>query len=235
MVKTRRMKPVEMRPFTYTPPHAPYFSVVHIDDLVLVLDKPSGLLTVSGKAPEHSDCLETRVQAAFPEARIVHRLDMDTSGLCVMARTTAAHRNLSLQFQRRKTVKTYIAWVWGRPQTNEGMVDLPLICDWPNRPKQMVDHERGRSAQTRWEVLAWERQVTRLRLVPITGRSHQLRVHTLSLGCPILGDRFYAHDEAWAAAGRLQLHAEELSFHHPADGTRVTFRSPSPLQESVSG
>ncbi|WP_306252154.1 pseudouridine synthase [Parvularcula sp. IMCC14364] len=215
--------------FTYVPPHPPWFSVLHADSHVLVLDKPSGLLSVPGKAPEHKDCLETRVQAWFPEARTVHRLDMDTSGVCVMGLTADAHRNLSMQFQRRKTAKTYLARVQGRLPAPEGEIDLPLLCDWPNRPRQMVDHANGRAALTRWQVLAEEAETSRVLLFPVTGRSHQLRVHMQSQGCPILGDRFYAPPSVEKAASRLQLHAHQLTFHHPADGGRVTFTSPVPF------
>ncbi len=211
----------------------PYLEVVHKDDDLLVLNKPSGLLSVPGKAPEHADCLESRAQEAFPQARIVHRLDMATSGLLIMAMNPAAHRHLGLQFERRKTEKTYIARVWGRLEPETGEVDLPLICDWPNRPKQMVCHERGKKALTTWRVLAHEElecgPATRVELTPFTGRSHQLRVHMLSLGHVILGDHFYATGAPLDAAPRLQLHAERLSVFHPADGTRMNFHVPCPF------
>ncbi|MCI5048259.1 MAG: pseudouridine synthase [Aquisalinus sp.] len=218
-----------MPEFNYTPPHAPWFSVLHADDYILVLDKPSGLLSVPGKAAEHQDCLEIRVQAQYPDARTVHRLDMDTSGVCIMGLTANAHRNLSMQFQRRKTAKTYIARVQGGLPAPEGEVDLPLICDWPNRPRQMVDHDKGRTALTRWQVVEENDGVTRVLLFPVTGRSHQLRVHMQALGCSILGDRFYAPDAVRDAAPRLQLHALDLTVHHPADGRRVTFSSAAPF------
>ncbi|MDO9127111.1 MAG: pseudouridine synthase, partial [Parvibaculum sp.] len=137
--------------------------------------------------------------------------------------------HLGLQFERRKIRKTYVARVWGHLAGESGRVDLPIACDWPNRPKQMVDMEAGRPAQTEWEILAREETATRLRLSPLTGRSHQLRVHMLSLGHPILGDNFYATGEAFAAADRLQLHAETLTLHHPADGTVRTFSVPCPF------
>lgn len=216
-------------PFVYNPPQEPWLEVLHQDDDLLVVNKPSGLLSVPGKAAEHSDCIEARARGIYPDARIVHRLDMDTSGVMVLAMNAGAHRHLGLQFERRKTQKTYVARVWGNLAEDEGEVDLPLICDWPNRPKQMVCHERGKPAQTRWKVLEREECSTLVRLFPLTGRSHQLRVHMLSLGHPILGDRFYADGKALAASPRLALHAEELTLHHPQGGEFVTFRADCPF------
>ena len=213
--------------FTYAPPEGPLDVVYHDADL-LVLNKPSGLLSVPGKAAEHADCLESRAKAAFPGALLVHRLDMDTSGLMVFAMNKAAQRHLGLQFERRHVVKTYEALVWGQP-ADEGEVDLPLIVDWPNRPLQRVDHERGKQAHTAWAVIAREATYARLRLRPTTGRSHQLRVHMQAIGHPILGDRFYAKGEALGAAGRLCLHALSLEIFHPVGGERKTFRAPCPL------
>ena len=146
-----------------------------------------------------------------------------------MAMNAKAHRHLGLQFERRKTSKRYIARVWGDVRGEAGAIDLPLSCDWPNRPKQMVDKENGRPALTHWEVIRREESATRLALVPITGRSHQLRVHMLSLGHPIVGDGFYATGPAIAAADRLQLHAESLTLHHPSDGGLITFSDPCPF------
>tara|TARA_R110001592_G_scaffold3525_32_gene20220 strand:+ start:9752 stop:10465 length:714 start_codon:yes stop_codon:yes gene_type:complete len=215
--------------FVYDPPKTP-LDVVYHDEYIIVLNKPSGLLSVPGRRAEHADSLETRVQAEYPEARIVHRLDEATSGLLVMAMTKDAHRNIGLQFERRKTKKMYLARVWGHVGEDSGHVDLPLICDWPNRPLQMVDHERGRSSQTDWEVLERESGgATRMALYPITGRSHQLRVHMMEIGHPILGDEFYAHDDALAAEARLQLHAHKLMIYHPDGGAQTWFESPCPF------
>lgn len=203
--------------------------VLHRDDDLLILSKPSGLLTVPGKPEAHGDCLESRARAADPGARLVHRLDRDTSGIVAMALNPNAQRHLGLQFERRMVQKTYIARVWGRIEGESGCVDAALSCDWPNRPKQMIDIENGRPAQTEWKVIGRETAATRLMLHPLTGRSHQLRVHMLSLGHPVLGDNFYAHEMALAAADRLQLHALELTIRHPADGGFRTFRDPCPF------
>lgn len=215
--------------FSYKPLQEPYLTVLHQDDDILVLSKPSGLLSVPGKAEDHADCLEMRAQEQFPQAKTIHRLDMATSGVMVMALNHEAHRNLGLQFERRKTCKIYVARIWGYLEEDRGRVDLPLICDWPNRPRQKVDFENGKSSQTDWEVIEREEKATRVRLYPLTGRSHQLRVHMLALGCPILGDDFYAHPEALAAADRLQLHAESLTIYHPFDGAPCTFTDPCPF------
>ncbi|WP_068088665.1 RluA family pseudouridine synthase [Polycladidibacter stylochi] len=215
--------------FVYNPPLSPYLTVIFQDEDLLVLDKQAGLLSVPGKAAEHKDCLETRAQQQFTDATTVHRLDMDTSGVMVMARNKAAHRHLGLQFEKRYTHKTYYARVWGQMQAEEGIVDLPLRCDWPNRPKQMVDHALGRQAITHYKVLARETQTTFVELKPVTGRSHQLRVHMLALGHPIVGDRFYATGSALSFSSRLQLHAGELSFRHPVGGSELRFSSKCPF------
>lgn len=215
--------------FIYAPPVNPFLEVIHQDQDVLVLNKPSGLLSVPGKALEHADCLEARAQDRFPTARTVHRLDMDTSGVVILAMNAQSHRHLGMQFERRHTAKTYIADVFGEVKEDIGSINLPLRCDWPNRPKQMVDHEQGRKAHTNWRVLQRQGTWTRMELTPITGRSHQLRVHMLELGHPILGDRFYATGEALKAADRLRLHAQSLTVHHPTGGGRVTFDAPLPF------
>lgn len=209
----------------YNPPTSPYINIIYRDNDIVILNKPSGLLTVPGKAPEHKDSLINRVNCVFPTATIVHRLDMATSGIICLALNKAAHREISRQFQDRETKKRYIARVYGKLSEQTGSVDLPLICDWPNRPKQMVDFERGKPSLTHFEVLEFEENATRLALTPITGRSHQLRVHMLSLGHVILGDRLYAHPEALAMAKRLQLHAEYLSFVHPTTKKQLSFYS----------
>ena len=211
----------------YCPPDVP-LSVLHEDAEVLLVDKPEGLLSVPGKGPDLTDCLMTRIQQAFPDALLVHRLDRDTSGVMIFALTRHAQRHLGLQFEKRMTRKTYIARVWGVPTEATGMIDLPLIVDWPNRPRQMVCHETGKSAQTDWRVLKNEGETSRVRLFPKTGRSHQLRVHMLSLGHPILGDPFYATGAA-REYPRMMLHSEELRFKHPNGGRSMKIRTPAPF------
>ena len=199
------------------------------DDDILVVDKPTLLLSVPGRGPEKQDCLMSRLVAEYGEVLAVHRLDWETSGLMVVARNKAAHRELSHQFQQREVEKGYTAVVHGEVEQRNGEVDLPLICDWPNRPRQKVDHEQGKPSLTRWELLEKGGGKSRLRLRPVTGRSHQLRVHMLSMGHPILGDPLYAEGEALAMAERLLLHASQLSFRHPCSGEWMGFESIVPF------
>ncbi len=216
-----------MTEFVYSPPNAP-LELIHEDHELLVVNKPAGLLSVPGKGDHLKDCLITRLQAAFPEALLVHRLDMDTSGVIVFARTPAAQRHLGLQFEKRMMKKSYLALVWGQVDGKEGVIDLPLIVDWPNRPLQKVCHETGRAAVTEWKVLRHDETSTRVRLFPQTGRSHQLRVHMRELGHPILGDPFYATGPA-RDFPRLMLHAETLRLRHPDGGRGMTFRAKNPF------
>jgi len=212
----------------YNPPLDPWLHILYQDEHIMVVNKPSGLLSVPGRLEEYKDSVMTRIQRDFPQAESVHRLDMATSGVIVVALTKAAERELKRQFREREPAKQYVARVWGHPAAEQGIIDLPLICDWPNRPKQMVSVELGKPAQTEYQVLAYDADNSaRVQLKPITGRSHQLRVHLLALGHPILGDRFYAHPEALAMAPRLQLHAESLTITHPAFGNSMTFRQPA--------
>ncbi len=211
----------------YTPPQDP-LDVIHEDAELIVVNKPAGLLSVPGRGEHLADCLLSRVQAAFPGALLVHRLDRDTSGVMVFAQTPHAQRNLGRQFEERKTKKTYVARLWGRLEPKMGTVDLPLIVDWPNRPRQMVCHETGRPAVTDWRVLRYDGDTTRVRLTPQTGRSHQLRVHCQALGHPILGDPFYATGPA-RDFPRLMLHSEELRLKHPESGQSMKFRAPAPF------
>lgn len=210
----------------YNPPQDPLV-ILHDDHEVLLVDKPSGLLSVPGKGEHLADCLLARVQAVFPTALLVHRLDRDTSGVMIFGLTPHAQRHLGLQFEKRQVKKTYVARVWGQLKDKTGTVDLPLCVDWPNRPKQHVDHENGKPAQTDWRVVRQQGNETRVRLMPRTGRSHQLRVHMLELGHPILGDPFYATGPA-RDFPRLMLHAETLQFRHPdgGAGTRITAKTP---------
>lgn len=211
----------------YSPPTDP-LSILHEDHQIVVLDKPAGLLSVPGRGPELADCLLTRVQAVFPHALLVHRLDRDTSGVVIFALSPHAQRNLSMQFETRRTKKTYQARLEGLLEPRKGTVDLPLTVDWPNRPRQMVCHETGRPAQTDWRVLRHAHDETRVRLTPLTGRTHQLRVHMLALGHVILGDPIYASGKA-AEHPRLMLHSEELRLNHPDSGRGLSFRAPVPF------
>jgi len=213
----------------YCPPQEPFLDILYQDDSILVLNKPSGLLSVPGRAPENQDSLALRAQSRFSSALTVHRLDMATSGVTVMALNKDSHRELSRQFQERETHKVYYAWVWGEVAEEEGEIDLPLICDWPNRPLQMVDHEQGKAALTRWQRVRVEHGKSLVKLLPHTGRSHQLRVHMQAMGHPILGDEFYAGAEALAAADYLQLHAAELGLMHPELGDDLMFKCEPPF------
>ncbi len=219
--------------FIYQPPMSPYLDIVYQDNDLVVLNKGSGLLSVPGRLPEHQDCLQNRVKRILPTTTIVHRLDMATSGIILMALNKPAHVAISRQFEQRLTEKSYIARVYGELKDKEGSVDLPLICDWPNRPKQKVDHEHGKKSLTHYRVISIDERKgaisTLVELTPITGRSHQLRVHMLALGHPILGDRLYAHDKALTVSTRLQLHAQMLKVTHPVSGERLEFTSPCPF------
>lgn len=216
-----------MKDFTYSPPDVP-LSILYQDQVVLVVDKPSGLLSVPGKLEGRADCLEARLRKAFPNALLVHRLDCDTSGVMIFARNKAAQGFLGQEFEQRRAQKTYIARVRGVIAADNGRVDLPLGTDWPNRPRQMVDFDKGRAAVTDWQVIGRERNETRVRLTPHTGRSHQLRVHMLEIGHPILGDPIYDEDNA-AHWPRLMLHAETLALHHPETKALTSFQAPCPF------
>ncbi|SMO72294.1 RluA family pseudouridine synthase [Paracoccus laeviglucosivorans] len=213
--------------FVYEPT-AEQPQIIHADHEVLVVAKPAGLLSVPGRGDDRADCLINRLRGAFPTVLLVHRLDMDTSGVMVFGLTPHAQRTLSKQFEERRTKKTYVARLWGRLQPKSGTVDLPLIVDWPNRPRQKVDHDTGKPAQTDWRVIRQTDAETRVRLSPVTGRSHQLRVHMASLGHPILGDPLYASGAA-ADFPRLMLHAETLRFKHPDTGVMQSYSAPVPF------
>lgn len=207
------------------PPGLP--EIVHKDAALLIAVKPAGLLSVPGRDPAYADCMLSRLQAHDPAVLLVHRLDLDTSGVMVFARSKPAQRHLGLQFERRHTKKTYIAHISGRPTENTGRIEAPLTADWPNRPLQKVCHQTGRHATTDWVVDDGhgDASATQLILTPVTGRSHQLRVHLAHIGYPIIGDRFYGG----APAERLMLHASELELRHPNSGAPVAFQSPCPF------
>lgn len=201
------------------------FELIYEDSAFLVVSKAPGLLSVPGRGPDKQDCLIHRVQTVYPEALSVHRLDMGTSGLLVVARGPAMHRELSMLFQERKVSKRYIAIVDGRLEASSGEISLPLICDWPNRPRQKVDYEIGKPSLTRYRLLSFDvaTNSSRVELEPVTGRSHQLRVHLAELGHPILGDELYGSE---SSAPRLLLHATLLSFPIPERHETLTFESP---------
>ncbi|CAN7339023.1 RluA family pseudouridine synthase [Variovorax sp. LjRoot84] len=207
--------------------------VIHEDSHLLVLDKPAGLLCVPGRGEDKQDCLSARALQRWPDALVVHRLDMATSGLVLMARSPAMQRALGDAFAQRRMRKRYEAIVDGLlPLTDEwALIDAPLAADWPRRPLQKIDPESGKPSQTRWRVkrLLPERHASHLWLEPLTGRSHQLRVHLLSIGHPILGDALYGSEEVRQRAPRLLLHASALEFMHPADGRVRRFESPPPF------
>ncbi|MDE1037491.1 MAG: RluA family pseudouridine synthase [Phycisphaerales bacterium] len=213
-----------------TPAYLPHeIPVLYHDDYIVALDKPSGLLSVKGIGPSKIDCLALRAASAIEGARIVHRLDMDTSGVIVLARDAETHRELSRQFQDREVEKEYVAVVGGSLKEDSGDIDIPIRKDMDNPPKQCVDYDQGKSSQTAWSVLQRKPDRTRVLLAPKTGRSHQLRVHLKEIGHPILGDNLYAPPELLAMAGRLQLHAQKLVVTHPASKERITFYSACPF------
>ena len=213
--------------FVYDPPDVP-LDILYEDAQIIVVNKPAGLLSVPGKLAGREDCLTARLQAAHWDTLLVHRLDCDTSGVMIFARTKQAQGFLGQEFEKRRARKTYLARVWGQLTPDQGHIDLPLATDWPNRPRQHVDHANGRPAQTDWQVIGRDADSTRVRLLPLTGRSHQLRVHMLAQGHPILGDPIYASGPA-RAFPRLMLHAESLALHHPATGDWVSFEAPAPF------
>ena len=221
------------------PSTVPDPTVLHVDDALLVVDKPAGLLSVTGRGPDGQDCVHARLLRSWPDALVVHRLDMATSGLMVFARGAPAQRLLSIAFAERRVDKGYVAVVAGTPSAvtaddaGWSIIDLPLSPDWPARPRQKVDPERGRPSRTRWRAMAAEDRAggsaTRVALQPVTGRSHQLRVHLAAIGHPILGDALYAPAPIAAAAARLLLHADRLAFAHPSSGEPLAFGGPAPF------
>jgi tRNA pseudouridine32 synthase / 23S rRNA pseudouridine746 synthase len=212
----------------------PGFECLHEDESLLVVLKPAGLLAVPGRGADKADCLSARVQARWPEARVVHRLDEATSGLMLFARSLQTQRALGHAFESRAVDKRYEAIIGGGlapADTADGWatIDAPLAADWPNRPRQQVDRLHGKPSQTRWRVLAHDQNRTRVALQPLTGRTHQLRVHLAWLGHPILGDRLYAPPSLQMAAPRLLLHATVLELMHPHRGVRLRFACAAPF------
>ena len=211
----------------YSPPPHTSLDILYKDEFLLVINKPSGLLSVPGRGQDKQDCLISRVQAEYSDALIVHRLDMSTSGLMIIARGKEMESYLSILFQQREVKKKYIAIVSGKVAPEQGEINLPLMTDWPNRPKQKVDFESGKPSQTKYLVLSDNDNNSRVELTPVTGRTHQLRVHTAhqdGLNNPIVGDQLYGQD-----AERLMLHAQRLAFTHPRTGKRMILETDSPF------
>ena len=216
----------------YAPPPDRGLEVLHVEPAFVVMVKPPGLLSEPGRGPDKRDSLLVRAQVVYPDARIVHRLDMLTSGLIVLARETLAHASLSEAFREREVAKAYEALVHGRPAHDAGEIDLPLVVDWPNRPRQIVCHATGKPSLTRYRVTGETAiddvgLLTRIALAPVTGRTHQLRVHLASLGCPIAGDPFYGVEGD--ASPRMMLHACRLALAHPLTGEPLVFESAVPF------
>lgn len=213
----------------YQPPAHTTLDILYQDDHLLIINKPSGLLSVPGRGTEKQDCLISRIQKEFPNALIVHRLDMSTSGLMVIALGKEMERALSILFQQRKVAKKYIAVVDGKVKEKHGEINLPLITDWPNRPKQKVDFKIGKNSQTQYRVTSYDKinNSSRVELTPVTGRTHQLRVHLKAINHAILGDELYASNQGIDKSQRLLLHASYLSFPHPGNNNnKIEITSP---------
>jgi tRNA pseudouridine32 synthase/23S rRNA pseudouridine746 synthase len=201
--------------------------IVHVDASLVVVNKPTGLLSVPGRGVDKQDCAWQRVRSVCADALVVHRLDLATSGLLLFARGAAAQRRLSLAFEQRRVHKRYVAVVDGEPDGEAGVIELPLGADWPNRPRQQVDHVRGRPSITRWRVLSRQADGrARIEFEPLTGRSHQLRVHAAAMGWPIVGDALYGRQDS---APRLLLHASELALPHPVEDCASGWSSSAPF------
>ena len=210
----------------YSPPTLPWLDIVYHDNHIMVLNKPSGLLSVPGNKPQYYDSAMTRIKDKYGFCEPAHRLDMATSGILLFAMSKAADRELKRQFREREPQKYYQALVWGHPEAGSGTVELPLVCDWENRPRQRICFEQGKRAITHFEVLQrLPNNISRVKLTPITGRSHQLRLHMLALGHPIIGDKFYAHPQAKSLSQHLCLHAESLRIAHPISGESMNFEA----------
>ncbi|MDH5409060.1 MAG: RluA family pseudouridine synthase [Gammaproteobacteria bacterium] len=215
----------------YTPPAHTELDMIYQDDDLLVVNKPAWLLSVPGRGEDKQDCMLSRVRLEYPEALVVHRLDMATSGLMLLARNKEMQSKLGTLFEKRQIDKRYIAMVDGKLEHQTGEINQPLITDWPNRPKQKIDHDNGKPSLTSYKVLNYneEQNTSRVELIPKTGRTHQLRVHLQSIGHAIIGDRLYASTEAQKKSERLLLHAVKLSFIHPVTQQELVLNSNAPF------
>jgi len=221
-----------LRPLKYNPPPHQRLDILHQDKGLVIVNKPSGLLSVAGRGEDKQDCMHTRLQAEYPSALVVHRLDMSTSGILLFALDKAMQRALSILFEKRRVEKQYTARVYGQVGQPRGIIDAPLITDWPNRPRQKIDLLQGKPSVTEYTRISVDTAMnsTRLQLHPMTGRSHQLRVHLLSLGHPILGDELYGNEASRNASDRLLLHAERLAFRHPTTGQPLDIHCPADFE-----
>jgi len=218
--------------FVYNPPLTPYLDIIYQDEDIVVLNKPSGLLSVPGREKKHKDSLALRLLRVWPNISVVHRLDQATSGLIILTMRKSAQSHMGRQFQQKVIDKTYYARVEGIIEKQSGLIDLPLRCDWENRPRQIVDFEQGKSSQTQWHVVKREKETTVVRLKPLTGRTHQLRVHMKAIGHPIVGDEFYATPFGKKLSpARLALHAASITLTHPSSEQRISFHCPPPFAE----
>lgn len=215
--------------FIYTPPQEP-LEIIYEDEDLVVVNKPAGLLSVMGRLPEHQDSAYLRILETFPTAKVTHRLDMATSGLLMFSKHRDAEVAVSKMFQARTVKKYYVALVQGQIQA-EGSVEVPLITDWENRPRQMVHFELGKQAKTIFQLMEYDAETdqSRVRLEPVTGRSHQLRVHMMHIGHPIMGDKLYHPDPARFHLKRMALHAAYLAFQHPFHTEDIVIKSIIPF------
>lgn len=218
-----------LRQFIYNPPQDPYLDICYEDEDIVICNKPSGLLSVPGRGEDKQDCLANRLREKYGEIFIVHRLDLETSGVIVFARNAEMQSALGKMFMERRVEKDYIADVYGELPGLCGVIELPLICDWPNRPRQIVDFNEGRPSTTKWTRLEQFENHARVKLKPVTGRTHQLRVHMQNLGHPMLGDSLYAPDEAFTNYSRLHLHAWRISFAHPLSRIPIEIETDCPF------
>ena len=219
-------KPLSTSKHSYHPPAHQGLDVLYIDADLIAVNKPAGLLSVPGRESDKQDCMISRLQLEYPEALIVHRLDMETSGIILFARHVQCQRELSHLFQTRKIKKQYITIVDGKLAEAQGEINLPLQADWPNRPKQIVDFENGKPSITHFNTLKYysDLDATRVELTPVTGRSHQLRVHMLAIGHAILGDHLYGSEDVINKAERLLLHATSIHFTQPISGQQLAIK-----------
>ena len=217
-------------PSLYIPPADCGLEVIYCDNYLVAVSKPCGLLSVPGRGEDKIDSMSIRVQAEYPDALVAHRLDRDTSGLLIFPRGAKVHRQLSLMFEQREMQKSYVAVVMGKLEPLQGEVNMPMMVDWPNRPRHMVDSVNGKPARTRYQVQSYdaENNTSRVALEPITGRTHQLRVHMLALGHPIIGDTLYGGNTN-GILPRLLLHAYTMDFTHPVSGEKLKLISPLPF------